>query len=130
MKFGFRISGSPLHIPRHGLIALIIDVPIYISRYFDGSNSHIDPRFYDPNFDNIVEVINLAATHPQTLKEVRDLISSDYDFTNTSVTNSITPIYFHYGWPLQGRDKRCTLKIGIYMMSSFLHVRTSKITNL
>ncbi len=118
-------------------------LPIYISRYFDGSNSHIDSRFYDPNFDNIVEVINLAATHPQTLKEVRDLISSDYDFTNTSVTNSITPIYFHYGWPLQGRDKRCTLKMGIYMsrlcwdyvrisarMSSFLHVRTSKITNL
>ena len=47
---------------------------IICSRYFDGSKAYIDPVFDDPNFVNIVNVLNKAIELDETKREFQNYL--------------------------------------------------------
>ncbi|KAL4238149.1 hypothetical protein ACF0H5_002860 [Mactra antiquata] len=80
--------------------------PQSILRLFDGTYSHVDAIFDDPNFENVTEVIYTASVNNETREFLDLFISKNSVITPTIVSTSITRTVFIMGWPLGVIDGR------------------------
>ena len=76
--------------------------PVSLLRYFDGTYRHIDPRLFDPKFDNIPRVLNAAKMNNRTLAELYYTLGKNSTITETHAYASIIREKIYLGMPLKG----------------------------
>ena len=76
--------------------------PTSILRFFDGTYKDVDSIFDDPNFNDIVNVINKANFYNETKLKLSYHLSKQFEITPTKVFCYATRSYIQVGYPLQG----------------------------
>ena len=78
--------------------------PRSIIRFFDGTYNETDPVFYDPNFQNVTNVLNAAASNPWTKGEFQFFMSHKSSSVPGNVYTLATRTNIPMGWPLEGPE--------------------------
>ena len=73
--------------------------PQSVLRYFDGTFINIDPIFNDTNFENITNVLHVAATNNATRDDFRFFLAIDNDITQDVVRSKMTRSIISFGTP-------------------------------
>ncbi|ELT97356.1 hypothetical protein CAPTEDRAFT_185181 [Capitella teleta] len=100
--------------------------PSSILRYFDGSYAVLNPLFNDPNFDNIVKVINLANEDDRFKVQLQSFLGRNYVINNDTAQSEITSSLMQFGFPLDGfanttdNEDEQQKKLQDFMRKSFL----------
>lgn len=71
-----------------------------VLRYFDGTYSDVDPVFYDPQFENIAEVIFTAKTNNVTKGDFAYFLTKDHHISRRHAYGSVTRTVIPIGYPL------------------------------
>lgn len=97
--------------------------PSSILRFFDGS---LGPYFNDPDFNDIVGIINRANTLNETKRWLQNFLGRDYIINSTYVKSEITQSMMQVGYPLEGfindtdREDEQEVKLKKFMRENFL----------
>ena len=76
--------------------------PKSLIRYFDGTYAHINDIFNDTNFDNVVGVLNMANTLPETKRDLQQFLGKNARITAAEAVSDITRLKIRVGYPLAG----------------------------
>ena len=76
--------------------------PLSILRFFDGTYAAINSTFYDPNFENIADVIYTATINKQSNALLNFHLAKDARILPTKVSSPYTRSLLFIGWPLKG----------------------------
>lgn len=75
--------------------------PLSILRFFDGTYAALNSTFYDPNFENIADVIYTATTIKKSNALLNFHLAKDARILPTEVSSSYTRSLLFIGWPLK-----------------------------
>ena len=73
-----------------------------VIRYFDGSKRDIDEIFYDPQYNNIVNILNAAFTLPDTKRDFEEYLGINAVIEHGKAESDITRLTMQFGAPLEG----------------------------
>lgn len=76
-------------------------VPLSIIRFFDGTYIHIDTRFDDPEFDDIIRILYLADNNNETKEELQNYLGSNSKISSVEAESDITRVTLPLGYPLK-----------------------------
>ena len=101
--------------------------PRSVLRYFDGTYTAItgDPVFNDPNFDNIIGVLQKANTYNETKQGFQYHLGKNAVINTTHAMSDITRGAFVLGLPLKGyvnsseKEEEQTDKVKTFMLDEF-----------
>ena len=76
--------------------------PVSVLRFFDGTYKQLDPTFYDPEFNNIPEVLNAAKMNNRTRAVLYYTLGKNSAITATHASVNIIREKIYLGMPLKG----------------------------
>mgnify|MGYP000069531271 CR=1 FL=1 len=76
-----------------------------ILRYFDGTYANIDPLFYDPEYNNISQVLYAARTNNQTKGDFAYFLAENHRVDNSHAYAPVTRTIVPLGYPLSLNQK-------------------------
>ena len=78
--------------------------PVSVLRYFDGTYKGVDPILFDPDFDNIPRVLNVARMNNQTRAALYYSLGTNSIITATRASATIVREKIFLGMPLEGYE--------------------------
>jgi hypothetical protein len=78
--------------------------PESILRFFDGTYQNVDTLFYDPDFENIAQVLYMAEHYIETKEELQKYLGKDAVIAQGEAKSAITRSFLIFGYPTQNPD--------------------------
>ena len=111
--------------------------PMSVIRFFDGTYRQLSPTFYDPNFENIAEVLHLASVLNYTKSVLNFHLGRQavVDLSKRQVVSQYTRSLLFIGFPLAGyyniedRSDEQISKLDRYSEDAFAEILNGKYKN-
>lgn len=111
--------------------------PMSILRFFDGTYTRLNPVFYDPDFENIAGVLNVAnsVNYTRAILDFHLGKNAVIDLSENKAISHYTRSLFYIGYPLKGywnvedKPEEQTSKLEDHAQEAFAKILDEKYTN-